>query len=165
MRPLNSSAGKPFKLTTTDRACSRPLSACISTATAGEAHDNRLAGSLLSRLKSGSMLLADRGYDADWILVTRRRAWATYLREAIATSRSVSAHISTEPATWSNGSSIRSNSVDGSRRNRNDSQRFVGWGMKLKRGGSGRSKPTTMSGGLSLLVIVGLFGVGLTLLH
>ncbi len=45
--------------------------------TAGEAHDNRLAGSLLSRLKSGSMLLADRGYDADWIraLVTKRRAW------------------------------------------------------------------------------------------
>jgi transposase len=35
--------------------------------TAGEAHDNRLAGKLLSRLKSGSMLLADRAYDADWI--------------------------------------------------------------------------------------------------
>jgi len=34
--------------------------------TAGEAHDNRLASKLLSRLKSGSMLLADRGYDADW---------------------------------------------------------------------------------------------------
>jgi transposase len=46
--------------------------------TAGEAHDNRLAGSLLSRLKSGSMLLADRGYDADWIraIVTKRRGWA-----------------------------------------------------------------------------------------
>jgi transposase len=46
--------------------------------TAGEAHDNRLASSLLSRLKSGSMLLADRGYDADWIraLVTKQRAWA-----------------------------------------------------------------------------------------
>jgi transposase len=46
--------------------------------TAGEAHDNRLAGSLLSRLKTGSMLLADRGYDADWIraLVPKRRAWA-----------------------------------------------------------------------------------------
>jgi hypothetical protein len=27
----------------------------------------RLAGTLLSRLKSGTMLLADRGYDADWI--------------------------------------------------------------------------------------------------
>ena len=35
--------------------------------TAGEAHDNRLAGKLLSRLKSKTMLLADRGYDADWI--------------------------------------------------------------------------------------------------
>jgi transposase len=30
----------------------------------GEAHDVRLAGRLLSRLESGSMLLADRGYDA-----------------------------------------------------------------------------------------------------
>jgi transposase len=35
--------------------------------TAGEAHDNRLADKMLSRLKSGTMLLADRGYDADWI--------------------------------------------------------------------------------------------------
>jgi hypothetical protein len=35
--------------------------------TAGEAHDNRLAGRLLSRLKPETMLLADRGYDADWI--------------------------------------------------------------------------------------------------
>jgi len=33
----------------------------------GEAHDVRLARKLLSRLNSGSMLLADRGYDADWI--------------------------------------------------------------------------------------------------
>jgi len=46
--------------------------------TAGEAHDNRLAGKLLSRLKSGTMLLADRGYDADWIraLVRQYGAWA-----------------------------------------------------------------------------------------
>jgi hypothetical protein len=29
--------------------------------TPGEAHDNRLAGKLLSRLRAGSMLLADRG--------------------------------------------------------------------------------------------------------
>src|SRR6185312_5899397 len=34
---------------------------------AGEDHDVRLAGKLLSRLKSGSMLLADRGYDPDRI--------------------------------------------------------------------------------------------------
>jgi transposase len=33
--------------------------------TAGEAHDNRLAGRLLSRLKSGTMLLADRGRRLD----------------------------------------------------------------------------------------------------
>jgi len=44
----------------------------------GEAHDVRLAGKLLSRLKPGSMLLADRGYDADWIreLAMKKGAWA-----------------------------------------------------------------------------------------
>src|SRR4029077_16512402 len=38
----------------------------------------RLAGKLLSCLKSGSMLLADRGYDADWIreLAVKKGAWA-----------------------------------------------------------------------------------------
>ena len=37
-----------------------------------------LRARLLSRLKSGTMLLADRGYDADWIraLVGKRSAWA-----------------------------------------------------------------------------------------
>jgi transposase len=46
--------------------------------TAGEAHDNRLAGKLLSRLKAGTMLLADRGYDAEWIraLAAARGVWA-----------------------------------------------------------------------------------------
>jgi transposase len=46
--------------------------------TPGEAHDNRLAGKLLSRLKPGSMLLADRGHDADWIreLAMKKGAWA-----------------------------------------------------------------------------------------
>ncbi|MBB4260901.1 transposase [Bradyrhizobium sp. CIR3A] len=44
----------------------------------GEAHDVRLAGKLLSRLKSGAMLLADRGHDADWIreLAMKKGAWA-----------------------------------------------------------------------------------------
>jgi transposase len=43
-----------------------------------EAHDNRLGLKLLSRLRSGSMLLADRGYDADWIraFVNEQGAWA-----------------------------------------------------------------------------------------
>jgi transposase len=46
--------------------------------TTGEAHDNRIAGKLLSRLKSGAMLLADRGYDAEWsrTLATEKGAWA-----------------------------------------------------------------------------------------
>jgi transposase len=46
--------------------------------TTGEAHDNRLVLTMLSGLKSGAMLLADRGFDADWIrgLVTQRGAWA-----------------------------------------------------------------------------------------
>lgn len=44
----------------------------------GEAHDVRLAGQLLSHLKFGSMLLADRGYDADWIreLAMKKGSWA-----------------------------------------------------------------------------------------
>jgi len=49
----------------------------------GEAHDDRLAGKLLSRLKSGSMLLADRAYDADWIreLAMKKGAWGQHPAE------------------------------------------------------------------------------------
>jgi hypothetical protein len=84
--------------------------------TAGEAHDNRLAGKLLSRLRSGTMLLADRGYDADWIrpLPPTGARGPTSRQEAIATTRSASARISIVPTTWSSGSSTRSNSVGGS---------------------------------------------------
>ena len=35
--------------------------------TPGEAYDNRLCSALLTGLKSRTMVLADRGYDADWI--------------------------------------------------------------------------------------------------
>ena len=46
--------------------------------TSGEAHDNRLCSVLLSELRPRSMLLADRGYDADWIrtLASKQGAWA-----------------------------------------------------------------------------------------
>src|SRR6202521_5124607 len=46
--------------------------------TPGEAHDNRLCPELLTGLQPQSMLLADRGYDADWIraLVSQQGAWA-----------------------------------------------------------------------------------------
>ena len=44
----------------------------------GEAHDNRLCSVLLSALLPQTMLLADRGYDADWIreLARQQGAWA-----------------------------------------------------------------------------------------
>jgi transposase len=35
--------------------------------TPGEAHDNRLCSLFLTGLQPRTMLLADRGYDADWI--------------------------------------------------------------------------------------------------
>jgi transposase len=55
--------------------------------TTGEAHDNRLVQTLLSALKSGAMLLADRGFDADWMGFLSRRykgvgqcAWRAHAR-------------------------------------------------------------------------------------
>ena len=46
--------------------------------TPGEAHDNRLCSVLISALLPQTMLLADRGYDADWIweLARQQGAWA-----------------------------------------------------------------------------------------
>lgn len=46
--------------------------------TCGQTHDNRLCSTLLGRLPRHSRLLADRGYDADWIraFVAERGAWA-----------------------------------------------------------------------------------------
>jgi transposase len=46
--------------------------------TPGETHDNQLCSVLLSELRSQTMLLADRGYDADWIraFASDQGAWA-----------------------------------------------------------------------------------------
>jgi transposase len=46
--------------------------------TGGQVHDNRLCSVLLRQLPRRARLLADRGYDADWIraFVTERGAWA-----------------------------------------------------------------------------------------
>jgi transposase len=46
--------------------------------TPGEAQDNRLCSLLLSALLPKTMLLADRGYDADWSreLARQQGAWA-----------------------------------------------------------------------------------------
>jgi transposase len=46
--------------------------------TPGETHDNRLCSVLLNELRPRTMLLADRGYDVDWIraLASEQGAWA-----------------------------------------------------------------------------------------
>jgi transposase len=88
----------------------RPIRLVLTT---GEAHDNRLAAKLLSRLKSGAMLLADRAYDADWIRTLSNSAalGQTSRQRGTAKRHSASAHIFTVLATRSSGSSTRLSSV------------------------------------------------------
>src|SRR4249920_1177241 len=90
----------------------------------GEAHDVRLAGKLLSRLKVGSMLLADRGYDADWIreLAMKKGAWANIPPKSNRSDPICFSPIFTVPATRSNGSSTGSNNVVGWQRATTGSQ-------------------------------------------
>jgi transposase len=63
--------------------------------TPGEAHDNRLCSVLLSALLPQTMLLADRGYDADWIMSLRasKEHGRTFRRNEIAKTPSASARI------------------------------------------------------------------------
>ena len=107
--------------------------------TAGEAHDNRLADKLLSRLKSGSMLLADRGYDADWIraLAAKKACWPIFHRDVIAASQSASARISIALAIWSSGSSTRSSTVAELQRATTSSRRTTSLSFSLHRSGYG----------------------------
>ena len=81
--------------------------------TPGQAHDNGLCSALLSAMLPQTMLLADRGYDADWIreLLASREHGRTFRRNEIAKTRSASARICIVHATWSNGSSTRSSNV------------------------------------------------------
>jgi transposase len=105
--------------------------------TAGEAHDNRLADKLLSRLESVSMLLADRGYDATGSEPLPRGRWPTFRPDATARSRSVSARISIALATWSNGSSTRSSTVDGLQRATTSWQRTTSLSFNSRQSGYG----------------------------
>lgn len=81
--------------------------------TAGEAHDNRIAAKLLSRLTSGSMLLADRAYDADWIraLVRLHGDWADIPLKRNRTQALCFSRIFIELEIKSSASSIRSSTV------------------------------------------------------
>src|SRR5215813_11043971 len=80
--------------------------------TAGEAHDNRLAGRLLSRLQSGATPTGAMMRTGSERLRPRRAHGPTFRRVAIATIRSALARISIEPGIWSSGSSTRSSIVD-----------------------------------------------------
>ena len=81
--------------------------------TPGEAHDNRLCSVLLSELSPRIMLLADRGYDADWIraLASEQGAWQTSRRNEIVRRQSASVRISTVREIWLSGFSTRSSNV------------------------------------------------------
>ena len=93
--------------------------------TAGEAHDNRLALSLLSRLRSGSIcwLIVDMTQTGSEPLRPKGVLGPTFRPDAIEGSLSASAHTFIAPEIWSSDSSIRSNSVGGSRRAMTSSQR------------------------------------------
>jgi len=81
--------------------------------TTGDAHDNRFAGKLLSRLKSGTILLADRGMTPTGSepLFVSTVPGRIFHQEAVGQRRYASARISTGRETWSSGSSIRSSTV------------------------------------------------------
>jgi len=86
--------------------------------TPGEPHDNRLCSALLNTLLPQTMLLADRGYDANWIReLACQKGGRTFRRNAIAKILSASTCICIARAIWSNGSSARSSNVGMSRPN------------------------------------------------
>src|ERR1700755_2726345 len=66
----------PYEQDSRGRGLQRPANRLA--LTPGETHDNRLCSALLSALLPQTMLLADRGYDADWIreLARQQGAWA-----------------------------------------------------------------------------------------
>jgi transposase len=97
------------------------------TRTPGEAHDNRLCSVLLSALLPQTMLLADRGYDADWIreFAVSKEHGQTFRRNGTVKTRSPSACICIARAIWSNGSSTRSSNVGVSRHDTTNARQTI----------------------------------------
>ncbi len=93
----------------------------------GEAHDNRLCPVLLAGLLPKTMVLADRGYDADWIraLVNEQGAWANIPPKRNCGTPSASALTSTGRATLWSGSSTRSSNADGSQPDMTNSRQTI----------------------------------------
>jgi len=84
--------------------------------TPGEAHDNRLCSVLLTELQRRTTLLADRGYDADWIreFASQRGAWANIPPKRNRKEPICFSPYLTEPVTWSSASSTSSSNAGGS---------------------------------------------------
>ena len=82
--------------------------------TPGEAHDNRLCSALLKGLRPRTIVLADRGYDANWIraLVSEQGAWANIPPKRNRKDPSASARTYIVRAIWWSGSSIGSSIAD-----------------------------------------------------
>jgi transposase len=124
--------------------------------TAGEAHDNRLAGKLLSRLKSGAMLLADRGYDADWIrtLAREKGAWANIPPRSNRNDPICFSPYSIEPGIWSSGSSTRSSIAGAWQRATTNSLPTTSHSSNLRQSGCGCAlmspRPNPFGAGISL---------------
>lgn len=84
--------------------------------TLGEAHDNRLCSLLLADLQPRATLLADRGYDADWIreFASQKGAWANIPPKRNRKEPICFSPYLTGRETWSSGSSTGSSSAAGS---------------------------------------------------
>jgi hypothetical protein len=78
-----------------------------------ERHEVRLVGKLLFVFKSGSMLLAGRGYDADWNreLAIKKSAWANIPPKSNRSDPICSSRTSIGLVTSSNGSATGSSSA------------------------------------------------------
>lgn len=111
--------------------------------TAGEAHDNRLADKLLSRLESDSMLLAYRRYDADWIraLAARKGAFAN-IPPRCNRKECFSPYLY-RARNWSNDSSTRSNTVVGSQRATTNWQQTISPSLSVRGLDYGRVNEST----------------------
>src|SRR5665213_1360067 len=85
------------------------------------------------------MLLADRGFDADWIraLVSQYGAWANIPPKRNRTGQFASAATSTALVIWSSGSSTRSSGVGGSQLATTSSQQTISPSSSLRQSGYG----------------------------
>jgi transposase len=91
--------------------------------TPGKAHDNRLCLVLLTALPPQTILLADRGYDANWIRACPpARSMGKHSAETKSQRPDLLQPVAVLGATLSNVSSIRSNNVGVSRPDVTNSQ-------------------------------------------